>query len=182
MSAAGGGTSPAQNERSTHRSGRLLGWRAAALSADRRTEAGGSAGYDRDVPLPRALGRFNRRVTNPLLGPIVTRLPGFGWIVHRGRRSGRTYRTPVLAFTRGDRVVIALTYGPATDWVKNVLAAGGCKLEKGSQRVDLHAPRLFHDRSRRAAPPLIRPALWLLGAADFLELRVSQPVGTRIPS
>ena len=47
------------------------------------------------MPLPRALGRFNVRVTNRILGPIVTRLPWFGWLEHVGRRSGRAYRTPI---------------------------------------------------------------------------------------
>ncbi len=128
--------------------------------------------YDRSVPLPRALGRFNRRVTNPVLAPIVTRLPGFGRVVHQGRHSGRTYRTPVLAFRRGERVIVALTYGPKTDWVRNVLAAGGCGLELRSGTLELGAPRLVHDPSRRAVPRPVRLALRLLDVADFLELRI----------
>jgi len=49
-----------------------------------------------------------------------------GLVVHRGRRSGRVYDTPVLVFPADDGYVIALTYGPDTDWIRNVLAAGGC--------------------------------------------------------
>jgi deazaflavin-dependent oxidoreductase (nitroreductase family) len=131
--------------------------------------------YDRDVPLPRALARFNRRVTNPVLWPLVGRLPGFGHVVHVGRRSGRVRRTPVLAFRAGDRVVFALTYGPATEWARNVLVAGGCRFRSGYGELQLTAPRRFVDPSGRAVPFVVRPILRILGARDFLELRV---VGT----
>jgi deazaflavin-dependent oxidoreductase (nitroreductase family) len=124
------------------------------------------------VPLPRALGRFNRRVTNPVLWPLVGRLPGFGQVVHVGRRSGRVRRTPVLAFRTGDRVVFALTYGPGTEWARNVLVAGGCRFRSRRGELQLTAPRRFVDPSRRAVPFVVRPVLRILGARDFLELRV----------
>ena len=57
------------------------------------------------------------------------RLPGFGVVVHTGRRTHRQYRTPVNVFRRADRYIIALTYGPDADWVRNVRASGGCELE-----------------------------------------------------
>ena len=57
------------------------------------------------------MARFNRQVLNHLTRPIARRLPGFGVIIHRGRRSGRTYETPVNVFRRGDGYVVALTYG-----------------------------------------------------------------------
>src|SRR5919106_5541806 len=95
------------------------------------------------MPLPAWLGRFNRRVTNPLLRPAASRLPLFGVVVHRGRRSGRTYRTPVNVFPSGDLLVIALTYGPNVEWVKNVLAAGGCRLIHRGRSADLVRPRIL---------------------------------------
>ena len=50
------------------------------------------------MALPRGLAAFNRRVTNHVTRPFAGRLPGFGIVVHRGRRSGREYRSPVNAF------------------------------------------------------------------------------------
>ena len=41
---------------------------------------------------------------------------------HVGRRSGRTYETPVVAVEHDDSFLIAIPYGERTDWVKNVLA------------------------------------------------------------
>ena len=46
----------------------------------------------------RRMAAFNRLATNRVLGEVAPRLPGFGVIVHVGRRSGRRYRTPVNVF------------------------------------------------------------------------------------
>jgi hypothetical protein len=70
----------------------------------------------------------------------------------------------------GDGYVIALTYGPETDWVKNVLAAGGCELRTRGQAIPLGSPRLFHDQSRAAIRPVERQVLRILNVADFLSL------------
>ena len=122
------------------------------------------------MPAPRWLARFNRRVTNHVLGRMVTRLPGFGVVEHTGRTSHRQYRTPVNVFRRADGYIIALTYGPDADWVRNVLAAGGCALETRGRTVRLTRPHLVHDEQRRAVPAPVRPMLGLAHVADFLEL------------
>jgi len=121
------------------------------------------------VPLPRALGRFNRRVTNRLLGPVVTLLPWFAWLEHVGRRTGRRYRTPVMLFGSGDRRVIAMTYGPDTDWARNVVASGrATAIGRRGRHVELAVPRIVRDPTRRLVPLPIRPILALIGAVDFL--------------
>jgi deazaflavin-dependent oxidoreductase (nitroreductase family) len=119
----------------------------------------------------RRLAGFNRRVTNHITRPAAARLPGFAVVVHTGRRSGRRYRTPVNAFRTADGYVIALTYGTESDWVRNVVAAGGCELDTRGRRVHLTAPELFHDEHRRRVPPPVRPMLRLLGVAEFMRLR-----------
>ena len=122
------------------------------------------------MPLPRSIARANRRVTNRLLGPLATRLPWFGVVIHIGRKSRRQYRTPVNVFRRGDRYIIALTYGSNSDWVCNILADGGCTLETRGQTVHLSRPRLFHDESRRHVPAPVRLVLGIVNVSDFLEL------------
>src|SRR5579859_3528831 len=97
------------------------------------------------MPLPRSVARFNRRFTNRILGPLAYILPGFAVVVHTGRQTGRQYQTPINAFRRGDGFIIILTYGPATDWARNVLAAGGCSLITQGRALRLVQPRLFHD-------------------------------------
>jgi deazaflavin-dependent oxidoreductase (nitroreductase family) len=122
------------------------------------------------MPIPKAVGRWNKAGLNRVTKRIAPWMPGFGVVVHRGRRSGKEYQTPVNVFTAEDGYVLALTYGPDTDWVKNVVAAGGCELRTGGRVVRLTAPRLFHDEARRDIRPLERQVLRVLGVADFLSL------------
>ena len=126
------------------------------------------------MALPRGLAAFNRRVTNHVTGPLAGRLPGFGVVVHRGRRSGREYRSPVNVFVAAGGYVVALTYGADSDWVKNVLAAGNCEVVTRGRTVHLTAPELFHDEARRAVPRAVRPLLRILGVADFMRLSTEQ--------
>ena len=116
------------------------------------------------------VARFNRRVTNRVATPLLRRLPGFAVVHHVGRRSGRHYRTPVNLFPAEGGYVIALTYGPDADWLKNVLAAGGCDLEVRGRRVHCTAPVVFHDPSAARIRLPERPILRLLNVADFVSL------------
>lgn len=123
------------------------------------------------MPLPGWLARINRHVTNPALRPVAKRLPYFGVVLHQGRVSGRVYRTPVNAFPYGDGFLIALTYGREVDWVKNVIAAGGCRLIHRRRAVDLVGPRVQPLREDAGAiPGWIRGILRALGVSDVLRL------------
>lgn len=120
--------------------------------------------------IPKGVAAFNRRVTNRITGPVANRLPGFGIVRHAGRKSGRAYRTPVNVFDVPGGYVVALTYGPSADWVRNVLAAGGCELETRGRVVSLTNPEIVHDESRASVTWPARQVLKLIGAADFLKL------------
>ncbi|HST90378.1 MAG TPA: nitroreductase family deazaflavin-dependent oxidoreductase [Ktedonobacterales bacterium] len=127
------------------------------------------------MPLSQRVARFNRRVTNHITRPFADRLPRFGIVIHTGRRSGRTYRTPVNVFRDGNDYIIALTYGAETDWVRNVQAAGGCQLVTRGRRISLTNPRLVTDARRQWAPPLVRLILSLTNVPQYLRL-------TRVPA
>ncbi|HEY7718680.1 MAG TPA: nitroreductase family deazaflavin-dependent oxidoreductase [Pedococcus sp.] len=120
--------------------------------------------------IPMRVARFNRRVTNRVATPLARRLPGFAVVHHVGRRSGRPYRTPVNLFPVEGGYVIALTYGPDTDWLRNVLAEGGCELEVRGRRVRCTSPVVFHDPSAARIRLPERPILRLLKVADFVSL------------
>src|SRR5918999_6188583 len=123
------------------------------------------------MPLPRALARFNRVVTNRILGHLAFVTPPFAIVVHRGRRSGREYKTLVWAFRSEQGFLIALTYGSRSEWVKNVLADGGATLITRQGRRDLVHPRIVHgDEGLQAMPLFIRPALRILSVDDYLFL------------
>lgn len=122
------------------------------------------------MPIPLSVGRWNRVGFNRLSTPVARHLPGFAVVHHRGRRSGREYQTPVNLFTVGDRFVIALVYGARTDWVRNVVAAGGCTIETRGRLVACAGPRVYRDPQRLGVRPVERAALGLLDVQDFLEL------------
>jgi deazaflavin-dependent oxidoreductase (nitroreductase family) len=131
------------------------------------------------MPIPKVVARWNKVGLNRVTRHIAPWAPGLGLVIHRGRRSGRRFETPVNVFRTEDGYVLALTYGPDTDWVRNVMAAGGCDLRTRGQTVHLGSPRLFHDENRSAIRPLERPLLRLIGVADFLSLETAPESGVR---
>jgi deazaflavin-dependent oxidoreductase (nitroreductase family) len=122
------------------------------------------------MALGRRMATFNRHVTNRLLGGVATRLPGFGVVLHVGRRSGRPYRTPVNVFRTPKGYLVALTYGSGAEWVKNVAAAHRCALVTRGKTVRLGSPRLFRDDRRSRVPFPARAILGLARVSEFLEL------------
>lgn len=125
------------------------------------------------MPIPDGMRQVNKVALNKGMKLVAPWLPGLGVVIHRGRTSGNQYRTPVSVFRRpGGRYVLALTYGADTDWVKNVVAAGGCELLTSGTHIELTAPRLFHDEERNEIRMVERAILGLLHVNDFLELRV----------
>jgi deazaflavin-dependent oxidoreductase (nitroreductase family) len=93
------------------------------------------------VELSRRVAAFNRRFNNPVQRQYAWLLPPWAVIVHRGRRSGRTYRTPVNAFRRGNMLAVVVLYGERSDWVRNLLAGGG-QVVRAGRTYTLRSPRL----------------------------------------
>jgi len=122
---------------------------------------------------PRWMPAFNRKVTNRITGLFASRAPHFGVIVHRGARSGLTYRTPVNVFEVPGGYLVALIYGSGAEWVKNVVAANGCELVTRGKTVRLGSPRLFRDDRRARMPIPVRVILRLARVSEFLELDAS---------
>lgn len=128
------------------------------------------------MPLPRTVAKLNRVGLNRLTRHIAPWAPGFGIVVHRGRKSGKTFRTPVNVFVRDNAYVFALTYGVQSDWVRNVQAAGGCGLVTRRTTVQLTDPRIEHSESRNDLPLVVRTILRTTKVHDYLILdRVDRP-------
>jgi deazaflavin-dependent oxidoreductase (nitroreductase family) len=94
------------------------------------------------MQIPQSVARFNRHVTNPIQRIWAGRAPSFGILEHVGRKSGKTYRTPLTVFTTDDGVAILLTYGPDRDWLKNITAAGGGRITRQGQTFDVGSPQV----------------------------------------
>jgi deazaflavin-dependent oxidoreductase (nitroreductase family) len=119
------------------------------------------------MPMPRWWGQINKRVFNPLeirrgARPVLT---------HVGRTSGTTYRTPLDAHPVDDGYMFVLVYGPESDWVRNVLAAGRARLEVDGDEVELTSPRIVgEDEAWAALPAEVKRPPRFLRITDFLRM------------
>lgn len=126
------------------------------------------------MTLPNVIARANRVGINRITRHVAGRVPPFAMLVHHGRRTGREYRTPIMTFRCGDTLIIALTYGPDTDWVRNLRVAGGGELIYRDRSYELREPTLI-DTARAAPclPPIVRIALRMMRVGDFLQTRAT---------
>jgi deazaflavin-dependent oxidoreductase (nitroreductase family) len=120
----------------------------------------------------RWVAKFNIFITNRITGLFAGWLPGFGILTHIGRKSGKVYRTPVNVFRAPNGFIIALTYSSQSEWVKNVLAAGGCELKTCGKKYRLSAPKVVRDPTRRRFPIPVRVVLRVVGADEYMEVSI----------
>ncbi len=85
---------------------------------------------------------FQVKYLNPALKPIARYLPGTATIEHRGRKSGKPYKTIVATYRKGSVLAIALGHGK-TDWIKNVLAAGEADVHYTRRSLHITNPRVL---------------------------------------
>ena len=121
----------------------------------------------------RWLAKINIAFTNRITSLFAGWLPGFGILTHLGRKSGKVYRTPINVFRASNGFIIALTYSSQSEWVKNVLAAGGCELRTRGKRYQLSSPQVVDDPTRRRFPISVRVVLKIVGAVEYMELSKS---------
>jgi deazaflavin-dependent oxidoreductase (nitroreductase family) len=121
------------------------------------------------MPLSHTIARTNRYWINPVARTIGPRIPPFMLVHHTGRKSGREFTTPVWAFRRPGGFIIVLTYGPRTDWLRNLLAAGSCSATYANQTWRLTNPEVRHgDPNDQPLPWFVRAAVKAIGVDDFL--------------
>jgi 2-dehydropantoate 2-reductase len=97
-------------------------------------------------PARRAFTNWLRYVNKSATNRVTMRFAGkhvYAIIHHQGRKSGKSYQTPVVAMPFDDSFVIPLPYGQHVDWCRNVMAAGACRMEWRGRMYTLRAPRLI---------------------------------------
>jgi deazaflavin-dependent oxidoreductase (nitroreductase family) len=117
------------------------------------------------------------RLSNPAMRAFAGHrlFPLWAVLHHRGRKTGRALSVPVAVVAAPDTFVIALPWGPGTNWVRNVLAAGGARLRWKGRDHQVTDPRVLDAGEAR---PYFPPVLWpvaqrLIGAEHFLLVRRS---------
>ena len=134
---------------------------------------------------PSLIVKIAMRPMTRMLNPLIVKLAGrrhfhvAAQIRHAGRRSGRTYTTPVSARRSGDTVVIALTFGNQSDWSRNVRSAAGATIRIDGEDYDVTQPQVM---SRQEARPLVQAAFSPMDRAGFRMLGIKQVMILRVVS
>ncbi|WP_283135893.1 nitroreductase family deazaflavin-dependent oxidoreductase [Rhizohabitans arisaemae] len=119
------------------------------------------------MPMPKWWGHVNKTVFNPRA------IAGGKWpvLIHVGRVSGVTYRTPLDAYPVDGGYLFVLVYGSRSDWVRNVLAADGARLRVDGREVRLVYPRLVgEDEAFQAMPKEAARPPKVLRITEFLRM------------
>jgi deazaflavin-dependent oxidoreductase (nitroreductase family) len=131
-------------------------------------------------PVVDTVRRFARDVGNPRMLKSAGR-PGSSASImrHLGRASGNAYETPVTAMPTADGFVIALPYGPNTDWLRNVLAAGSATLVHDGQEHRVDRPEVVPSGQTAGdfSARQLRALNWF-GVKECLQLRLADPDGS----
>jgi hypothetical protein len=95
-------------------------------------------------------------------------------VTHIGRKSGRTYSTPIVAFPVSNGFIIPLPYGAGVDWCRNILTAGNCTLQWHGNTYNLVEPQLIESASIAPSLPLANQlAFRVMNVAHVLRLELS---------
>jgi deazaflavin-dependent oxidoreductase (nitroreductase family) len=128
----------------------------------------------RTLRMPRVLDRKGTRWMLQALSPAPVIV-----LVHRGRRSGRIYKTPVETIVDDPErgvLVVAPMWGKDSDWYRNVVAGGLIEVHlRGEARqvkwreLDETERRAAIDAYREAHPIYSRIILRMLARVNGLE-------------
>lgn len=125
-------------------------------------------------PVKDAVRTFNKYVLNPAMLLLAGRRHWYAGVIrHVGRRTGRSYATPVvLNPVAGGGFVVPLPYGTGVDWLRNVLAAGRASVTIGGETCEVTEPQIL---DAAVAAPLLsdrrRREFARFGIDHYLRLR-----------
>jgi deazaflavin-dependent oxidoreductase (nitroreductase family) len=117
---------------------------------------------------------LNKYILNKIFIHIADKkFDHFAILSHKGRKSGKIYKIPLIAEPVEDGFVMALTYGRKVDWCANVLANGGCDLRWREKEYKLTDP-VFIDKESgmKAFPVFLSRMLRRAEIENFLHLSI----------
>ena len=133
------------------------------------------------MTFPRVLSRLHEDYINKIVLRFVTHTT-LADLEHIGRQSGLVRHTPLRAFRTRDKVMIALNFGRESDWLKNIQAAGRCRMRLGDQILELTSPRIVPlEQGVKDMPWVFGVGLrYVVHTTDCVELSVisSAPAAT----
>jgi deazaflavin-dependent oxidoreductase (nitroreductase family) len=94
--------------------------------------------------LGQAVRTFNKHLLNPVMLGLAGRPYWYAArLEHVGRRSGRSYATPVVATAVPGGFVVPLPYGTEVDWLRNLRASGKAAIVVHGERYVLNDPEVM---------------------------------------
>lgn len=109
------------------------------------------------------------RLLNPLVGPLTRRVPPFAVLHHRGRRSGRSYDTPVQAYSTSDGWLVGLAYDHNAPFALNLLAADEGEMTRAGRRYRISQPRRVGREALKTLRALAALEMRVVGIDEFLQ-------------
>jgi len=121
------------------------------------------------------ISRFTAGASRPLAGKRWN--PIFAIVEHRGRKTGRSYRTPVAARRTDGGFIISLAFGAQVDWYRNLAAAGAGTIRWRGRDYPVTAPdRIGAAIALAAFHPVQRLLLRIARIDGYIRLRDAELV------
>jgi deazaflavin-dependent oxidoreductase (nitroreductase family) len=108
------------------------------------------------------------RLLNPLVLPLTRHVPPLAVLHHQGRRSGRSYDTPVQAYATHDGWLVGLAYDHNAPFALNLLAAGGGEMTRAGRRYRITNPRRVGHEALKLLPALASLEMRVVGIDEFM--------------
>ncbi|HEX3639870.1 MAG TPA: hypothetical protein VHV10_01125 [Ktedonobacteraceae bacterium] len=124
--------------------------------------------------------RYNQREINKrYLNPLMLKFAGRSYspqavVYHKGRKSGRSYTTPVVIEPVTDGFIIPLPYGTDVDWCRNILDAGQCTIQWHGNSYTVVEPALINAEDVIAKLSSMRQRIFrMIGVKQVLKVRIA---------
>lgn len=120
------------------------------------------------MTFPRQMASLSR-LLNPLVLPLTRHVPPFAVLHHKGRRSGRSYDTPVQAYATPEGWLVGLAYNHNAPFALNLLAARGGEMTRAGRRYQISQPRRVGREALKTLPALAALKMRAVGIDEFLQ-------------
>jgi deazaflavin-dependent oxidoreductase (nitroreductase family) len=110
--------------------------------------------------------------------PVASHRAGSRWfplwaiLRHTGRTSGKVYATPVVGLRTPDGFLIPLPFGDATQWARNLFAAGGGSIRFAGREYRINQPQIVdHDLAKLYLPGVLAFVTARLGLRQYVLVK-----------
>ena len=136
-----------------------------------------NAAFDAGQPRRSLPVRWLAKAVEPIAKPMAGNrwFPLWAILRHTGRTSGKPYGTPIVALRTKGGFLIPLPFGDATQWAKNLFAAGGGSVRFGGREYRIAQPRILdYDEAKRYQPRALGFLTARLGLRQYVLVRELQ--------